>query len=149
MSACLCQPHEEVLDSATRTQIFLQRGSGRAGQYIRERLVWKLESLSLCPSSGPTLPHPHPLLLPLPSPAGAVQEETDHFLSKKSEWKAEIEQKLEELKLAESALSSKEQELKKVCMDPYVLLVKCKLFLERAAVGCSGKTLGIHFFPEC
>lgn len=43
-----------------------------------------------------------------------MQEETDQFLSRKSEWKEEIEKKLEELKLVESALSTKEQELQKV-----------------------------------
>lgn len=43
-----------------------------------------------------------------------VQEETDHFLSHKSEWKEEIDKKLEELKQMESVLSSREQELKKV-----------------------------------
>jgi hypothetical protein len=46
--------------------------------------------------------------------AGTVQEETDHFLSQKGEWKQEIEGKLEELKQMESALSSREKELKKV-----------------------------------
>ena len=45
---------------------------------------------------------------------GSIQEETDHFLSQKSEWKLEIEQKLEELKKVESALSCRERELKKV-----------------------------------
>ncbi len=64
--------------------------------------------------SPPSLSLP-PLSLP-PPPSDKVQEETDHFLQHKSEWKDEIEQKLEELKQMESVLSSREQEIQKVCI---------------------------------
>lgn len=56
-----------------------------------------------------------------------MEEETTHFLSCKSEWKEEIDRKLEELKKVETALSSKEQELKKVCRCALLRIGVCFL----------------------
>ena len=55
------------------------------------------------------------------SVSDSLEQETQTFLSQKSKWKEEIEEKLEKLKTVERSLSSKEQELEEVGAHTHTL----------------------------
>ncbi len=54
----------------------------------------------------------------------SLEAETASFLGSKVEWKQEIDDKLEELKVMERSLTSKEAELNKVATRTVTIIIK-------------------------